>query len=424
VCSTTGQGTLQVTVSAVGGVSPDVRVTGPGGYDATLHGSQTLANLPAGTYLVATLRVAQPAGGGALVGTAYGADSHPVVSACVRDAQTTTVARTYVEQSGDARLWAGNEIGGAVVGFSASALAAGGSQPAAAVLDLTGSTLNTTYGFHLAFGPQGDLWVSDRNGDPNASGQLLVFDQGELAASGSPAPAVIVRAAAFDGPNQLAFDDAGDLYILNRDADQILEYTDAQVRQMLAGGGTVTTAPAHTYTGTVLIDPVAMAFDDKGNLWTVVDDSAVAPGDVQLVRYDAPSLGNGGTLTPALRIRGTTGSELIGYTGLAFDAGGDLWVVGGGTYRYAQSALLGTGTKTSVARTVISGSAMGGGPAADADAIDAAGNVWVSGSQGRLDRYLLASSAVQTSWLTSPDLTYPMGVAFYPSPLGTSLPLR
>ncbi len=67
---------------------------------------------------------------------------------------------------------------------------------------------------------------------------------------------------------------------------------------------------------------------------------------------------------------------------------------------------------------------MGGGPAADADAIDAAGNVWVSGDQGRLGRYLLASSAVQASWLTSSDLTYPMGIAFYPSPLAGTLPLR
>jgi sugar lactone lactonase YvrE len=167
-----------------------------------------------------------------------------------------------------------------------------------------------------------------------------------------------------------------------------------------------------------------MAFDHNGNLWVVVDDAAVATGDVQLVRYDAAALGSGGTLSAAYRIRGTTVAEVIGYTGMAFDDAGNLWVVGGGTYRYAQSELTGTGTTTSVTRTTISGSAMGAGPAADADAIDALGNVWVSGSQGRLDRYLLASSTVQTDWLTSSELTYPMGIALYPSPLAGTLPLR
>ncbi len=424
VCSTTGQGTLEVTVTPAGGVTPDVRIAGPGGYQVTLHASQTLPNLAAGTYVVETMRVAQTAAGGALVGAAYGANSQPVVSACVRDGQTATITRSYVKQSGSERLWAGNEIGGAVVGFAATALSAGGTQAAAAVVDLTGSTLNTTYGFQIAFGPHGDLWVSDPVGGPNVAGQLLVFDQARLASSGSPTPDVIVRAAAFDGPGQLAFDDTGDLYVLNRKADQILEYTAAQVRQLLLDGGTVTTAPAYSYTGTVLVDPVAMAFDASGDLWVVVDDAAVAPLDVQLVRYDATSLGSGGAITPGYRIRGTSGAEIIGYTGLAFDATGNLWVVGGGTYRYAQGDLGGSGTTTSVTPTTISDSAMGGGPAADANAIDAAGNVWVSGDQGRLGRYLLASSAVQASWLTSSDVTYPMGIAFYPSPLAGTLPLR
>jgi sugar lactone lactonase YvrE len=422
-CTASGQGDLTVTVTAPAGVTPAVRVTGPGGYQVDLTATQTLTNLTAGVYLVETLRVTQAPSGGSPVGIAYGAGTDPVVSACVGNATTVSVTRGYVLQPGAHMLWAGNEIGGALVGFTAAELSAGGSQ-AARVVDLTGSTLNTTYGFQLAFGPHGDLWVSDPVGGSSGNGQLLVFDQSALASSGAPAPALTVEAAAFARPGQLAFDSAGDLYLLDRDANQILEYTAAQIRQMLAAGGSLDTAPAHTYSGSVLIDPVAMAFDHNGNLWVVVDDAAVATGDVQLVRYDAAALGSGGTLSAAYRIRGTTVAEVIGYTGMAFDDAGNLWVVGGGTYRYAQSELTGTGTTTSVTRTTISGSAMGAGPAADADAIDALGNVWVSGSQGRLDRYLLASSTVQTDWLTSSDLTYPMGIALYPSPLAGTLPLR
>jgi len=423
VCSTSGQGSLTVSIAAPGGITPEVLVTGPGGYQQTLSATQTLTNVSAGSYLVETLRVTQPPSGGALVGMAYGANGDPVVSACVTAAQTTTVARAYAQQSGSARLWAANEIGGAVVGYSAADLAAGGTHAAAAVIDLTGSTLNTTYGFQLAFGPSGALWVSDPVGGGSASGQLLVFWQGQLASSGSPVPDLTIEAAAFDDPGQLAFDGAGNLYLLDRGANQILEYTAGQVRQLLQGGGTVSTAPAYSYRGTVLVDPRAMAFDHLGNLWVVVDDSAVATGDVQLVRYDAASLGSGGTITPGYRIRGTTSSEIIGYEGLAFDASGNLWVVGTGTYRYAATDLAGSGTTTTVT-PAYSTATIGGSPQADTDAIDAAGNVWVTGNSQDLDRYYAAGPTAQSGWLTSADLDYPMGLALYPSPLSGTVPLR
>lgn len=421
-CASGGQGTLSVTITAPGGITPLVRVTGPGGYQTDLSASASLPNLPAGSYRVATLRVTQAPSGGALIGTAYGAASQPVASACVAANRTASVTRSYVRQPGSGMLWAGNEIGGTVVGFSAAALAAGGSQ-AARTLDLTGSTLNTTYGFQLAFGPQGELWVSDPVGGGNGNGQLLVFDQSALASSGAPAPALTVEAATFARPWQLAFDTVGDLYLLNRDADQILEYTAAQVRQMLATGGGLSTAPAHVYTGTVLVAPVAMAFDSSGDLWVVVDDAAVASGDVQLVRYDAADLGSGGTLTPGKRIRGIAGSsEMIGYTGLAFDASGDLWVVGGGLTRYAHADLTGSGTTTSVTPTQVS-STVGGGPAAETLAFDAAGHAWVSGYPSGLDRVTPPSTASHDA-LTSSALDSPMGLAIYPSPMGGTVPLR
>ncbi|MEJ2358458.1 MAG: hypothetical protein P8Y13_10330, partial [Deinococcales bacterium] len=301
VCSTSGQGSLTVTIVPAGGVSPQVLVTGPGNYQKILTVSQTLQSLSAGTYMVETLRVATAPSGGSPVGSAYGATGDPVVSACVKDGQTAAVTRTYALQPGSGRLWAGNEIGGSVVAYAASDLAAGGTHSAAAVIDLRNSTLNTTYGFQLAFGPSGTLWIADPVGGTSGNGQVLLFFQGKLAGSGSPSPDLVLEAPGFNELSQLAFDLDGDLWILNRGADQILEYTAAQVRSLLleAGGGTVSTAPAYVYTGSgsELLGPRGLAFDSSHNLWVAGEDPGC--GCERLLRYDQATLGSGGTLTAA-----------------------------------------------------------------------------------------------------------------------------
>lgn len=420
VCSASGQGSLAVTIVPSGGVSPQVLVTGPGNYETTLSASTTLTNLDSGTYMVETLRVAKAPPSGTLVGTAYGATSDPVVSACVKDAKTTAVTRTYALQPGSGRLWTANQIGGAVVAYTASDLAVSGTYNAAAVVDLTGSTLNTTYGFQLAFGPSGSLWIADPVGGDNGNGQVLVFFQGKLAGSGSPPPDLVLEAPAFDQLSQLAFDFDGDLWILNRGANQILEYTAAQVRSLLgeAGGGTVSTAPAYVFSssGTELQGPRGLAFDTYGSLWVAGDDPAC--GCERLLRYDRP-FGPGGTLTAAFGLRTTSSPEMFP-TALAFDASQNLWTVGGGLDRYAPSQLVGSGTQTNVT-PAYSTSVIGGTPQSPGIALDAAGNVWVSGDQSHLDLY---TSTPQSNWLSSADLDYPMGIALYPSPLSGALPLR
>ena len=423
VCSSNGQGALAVTIVSAGGVSPEVLVTGPGNYQKTLGASTTLANLGAGTYLVETLRVATAPSGGSPVGTAYGATSDPVVSACVKDGQTATVMRTYAQQPGSGRLWSANEVGGAVVAYDAVDLAAGGAHGAAAVIDLTPSTLNTTFGFQLAFGPSGSLWIADPVGGNSGNGQVLLFFQGKLASSGSPPPDLVLEAPGFDRLSQLAFDSDGDLWILNRGADQILEYTAAQVRNLLreAGGATVNTAPANVYagSGTELQGPRGLAFDTFGSLWVAGEDPDC--GCFRLLRYDGP-FGSGGTLTAAFGLR-TTSSPLMFPTAMAFDASNNLWTVGGGLDRYDASQLVGSGTLSN-ATPAYSTSAIGGTSQSPGIALDAAGNVWLSGEPSHLDRFLTGTATVQSDWLASSDLEYPMGIALYPSPLSGALPLR
>lgn len=69
----------------------------------------------------------------------------------------------------------------------------------------------------LAFGPTGLLWVADY-GDGTTTSRLKAFDP-RAAASGNPAPVITIDAAEFaNGASDLAFDTAGNLWVMIQDA--------------------------------------------------------------------------------------------------------------------------------------------------------------------------------------------------------------
>jgi hypothetical protein len=161
----------------------------------------------------------------------------------------------------------------------------------------------------LVFDPSGDLWVISFAHD-----LFEEFTPSQIAATGSPSPAVTVNTSG--SPVMGAFDASGDLWITDYTGDTVTEFTPAQ----LAAGGTPT--PNVTITTTSgfasLNEPWGIAFDSSNDLWVANF------GGSKLVEYTPGQLSASGTPTPTV-ILGSSGGSLTQATGIAFDASGDLW---------------------------------------------------------------------------------------------------
>ena len=216
----------------------------------------------------------------------------------------------------------------------------------------------------------GNLWVTT-----NAS--IEKFTPGQLTASGSPTPAVVLQSTAF--PSGLAFDSAGDLWVSGYDGG-IFEYTPGQLAasgQPHAGGGpdgqrsgralgaprstaratsgwagtaqgtswssrraelamSGSPTPAVTISGLGL-EVITPAFDANGDLWVSTYDSK------SLDELTPSQLAASGSPTPAVSITSPSVDEP---DGLAFDTAGDLWATdytGAAVYEFSPSQLAAVG---------------------------------------------------------------------------------
>ena len=170
----------------------------------------------------------------------------------------------------------------------------------------------------LQFDKSGNLWVSYFSAD-----EIVEFTPSQLAASGSPPPAITITSSSLHSPSAIEFDKSGNLWVANRDHNDVLEFTASQ----LAAGGAQT--PNLTLaTGTIDYD-YAITFDKSGNLWVANFFSDTVQ------EFAAASLTGSGTITPpatatisATTVTTATGSaySIDGPDGLAFDKSGNLWV--------------------------------------------------------------------------------------------------
>ena len=119
----------------------------------------------------------------------------------------------------DARgnLWVGTTTKNTVLEFSATQLAAGGTQTPAIVI----SGLTEPDG--LAYDGAGDLWIAERH-----DSRLAELLPTQLAASGAPTPTVTVSSDSATPPSlyypsQLAFDSGGDLWVANNGDTTVVE---------------------------------------------------------------------------------------------------------------------------------------------------------------------------------------------------------
>ena len=225
-------------------------------------------------------------------------------------------------------LWVASHTANSITEYLSTNLAASGS-PAAAVT-ITGAALGGPDG--LAFDPSGNLWVA------NATANTVVeYTAEQLTGGGAPAPAVVISGSGLGAPGRMSFDTYGNLWVPNRTTNTVVEYSVAQ----LASGGAPAPAITISADSGSLDGPDALAFDTDGDLWVAnLSNNTIA-------EYSPGQLLLGGALAPTGVIGIAGGPAAL--SALAFDNSGDLWAASTSTaqlFELTADQVIATGTQT------------------------------------------------------------------------------
>ena len=215
----------------------------------------------------------------------------------------------------------------------------------------------------VAFDSSGDLWVASSNGN-----KLLEFKRAGLAAR-SPVPAVIISSDAagdLNGPSGMAFTSSGKLWVANSSTATVVEYTKAQ----LAKSGSP--APAVIISSTNFQYPYGLAFGPSGDLW-------VADGGQDLAFEFTPAqLARSGAPAPVRLIVDPAPTAEFQGDGVAFDAAGNMWVTIGGNNTLVEYTKAGLARSSPVPAVTISAGASGSLNAPNDLVFDPSGDLWVA----------------------------------------------
>lgn len=203
----------------------------------------------------------------------------------------------------------------------------------------------------------GNLWVANfASGNNTNRGFVTEYLANQLASSGTPSPTVTEADPEFLGPDGIAFDSAGNLFIADFSAGEVFVFTASKVSGW--SGGVTDSSDAQLSDSTSL-NPTSAAFDQSGNLW-VADCEGETPGAGELYMFPKSSLT---TTTPTA----TTVFTPVGVTtpngtdqslncpgSIAFDQNGNLWYsnylssdgAGGSVGEFLKSQLTATGTSS------------------------------------------------------------------------------
>ena len=302
---------------------------------ATQRGTLYVGNIDAGTI------------------TAYAAPTTGDItpSATISGASSTIDQPYHLTPDAKGDLWVANYGGNTVTEYTASQLAATGA-PVPAVT-LTGAAFSGPVG--LTFDSAGDLWVSNY-----LASTLVMFTPNQVTASGAPTPVVTISSDVLNSleePETSAFSSSGDLWVANAQANTLVAFTPSQ----LAATGSPTPAVTISSNASNSVDyPYALLFDPSGNLWVSNDDANT------LVRFSPAQLAVSGSPTPSVTLSSDATGSVDEPWDLAFDAVGDLWLANsegpssGGTgsvVQFSPQEISTTGSPTP--ESTISGSSTG-----------------------------------------------------------------
>jgi|GEM_PF-3496059 sugar lactone lactonase YvrE len=336
----------------------------PGGYDFTPL--ITLSNPYGQTFLDPPGQAALSSGGNLWVADSGGNSVIEIPSTSLTQSGEIAPAITIANPAGknyllgphgvamDAQgdLWVSNYATDTLVEYTAQQLTSNPTQqpftfaPAVIISNPTGK-FDLVGPATIEFDAEGDLWVA------NLAGNTVVeYGASQLTSSGSPTPQTTIANPTTTpattyllAPHGLAFDAAGDLFVVNATfgSSPLVRYSAAQ----LAGGGTITQAPSAIYTGSAFDVPAYAEFDSAGDLWVSNTGGPTLPGN--LVEFSAASLASSGSPTPETVIGNPAGGNYLYQAfGLAFDSAGNLIVTNRGydfpVIKYSAAQIASSGT--------------------------------------------------------------------------------
>jgi DNA-binding beta-propeller fold protein YncE len=262
----------------------------------------------------------------------------------------------------------------------------------------------------LTFDSSGDLWVTSSNANT-----VLEYAKSQLAKA-TPVPGVVLssdKLGSLNGPGSLVFDPSGDLWVANTSVSTVVEYA----KNQLAESGSPT--PVATISNDSFNAPYGVAIDPSGDLW--VSDNA-QPGSPAVFEYAKSQLTKAAptpkrTLSLPLNPIGDDTRS-----GLAFDSGGDLWVVNSSAnslVEFSRNELTKASSTPSV--TIFSKAISLNSP--DDLAFDPSGDMWVANTGGNTvveyskSQLTRSGSPKPVRTISGPatGLNYPMGVAVEPA---------
>jgi len=398
-------GSLDITITAPGGVSAKVNVITPSDSIITITSSQTVNGLAPGNYVV---RAAAGVTNDPIVSTAY-AGAVTGSPANVTAGQTANATVTYTSpRASSGMLWVANASAYSFPGFSSANLAATGA-PTPAVTIGSGASGSVIEGISsIAVDSSGGIWIADNS-------DTLYYYAASAITSNTDAHAT--RKLISDSIQYaiaLALDASGDLWVADQAKSILLKFTPAQ----LAGGGVQSPSViVHTAIGSIK-RPWSIAFDHKGDLWIA------NYGDSTVVGFAPPQLASSGAPLPYAALTGSRG--ISNCLGLAFDAQGNLWVatLTDTIAKFAPDQLTSFGSPTPSVILTIPGGATPVGLA-----FDNSGSLWVGDYEGN-KLYKLTSNQISTSGSPTPTVTItatnhsisiPNGLTF--SPAAQNLPI-
>ncbi|MEO8140279.1 MAG: hypothetical protein ABI742_11565, partial [Gemmatimonadota bacterium] len=237
----------------------------------------------------------------------------------------------------DGTMWVVSRDDSLLLAFAPGALAGSGATPASTIIAPNAGSLSGPTA--LAFDRSHRLWVANFD-----NGTVVRFNRDQLAASGSPKPAIVLTRLGH--PTAIAFDAAGGLWVSDIQAQTV---TGFPASELATSDDPISSVVLHR--GADSLDmPTGIAFDASGNLWIA------NIGNETLVAFTPAQLAAAGSPAPHVVLH-TTGGSLTFPVGVAFDAEGSLWVLNrsGTLVKFARAGLGTPGTPATGARLILSG---------------------------------------------------------------------
>ncbi|MGA3355098.1 MAG: hypothetical protein ABSD85_18250 [Acidimicrobiales bacterium] len=331
---------------------------------------------------------------GALVSSALSAAPAAAARTSVeRTAAASAPGTIYVANAG---AYTGNGATGGTGNGSITAYRPGASGNARPVLVITAGVDGPN---SIAFDRYGDLWVAN-----NTSNTVTEYSKAELAKA-SPVPTVTISLA---GPDGNAFSPSGELWVGSN--NEVVEFTEAQLAKSGSPHPAVTLAA----------NSCSIAFDPSGDLWEG------STGD-EVYEWTEAQLTKSGSPAPRVTINSTSLKEPCRPT---FDSAGDMWAANyNGNYgdtvvEFTKAQLAKSGSPR--ARVTITPKPSSSEPDGLADpgdvAFDRTGDLWVpnagAGAVVELTQAQLAKSGspVPARIITGPatKLNWPWSLAIEP----------